>query len=787
MQAPALRHDAAHAFSPPVSSSSGSLFGLGRWVTRHPWLIVVGWLLLAGLLAAAAPPWNQACRDDDIRFLPAECESVRGYDLMRQAFPKDAYGSRLVLILERTLRPFDAADHRLIAALVKRIELLRGEQSELGIVGVQSELDWLVGHRLRSSDGHCSLVVVSLATPFLASRTRHALAALETDLRPWFQLAANEGLTLTFSGPAAVGRDLGDAVESSFHDTTFATVGLVLLCLLLIYRSPLLALVPLATICIALWISFSLLALLARHGGLNLVNITPVFVVVILFGVGTDYCLFLVSRCQEERRGGHAPRAAVAEAVGRVGWALAASAGTVICGLGMMAFAEFAKLRATGPALAVSLVVALAASLTLAPALLALLGGAGLPARVRGTRKLPAPSPEDRALARGLLRHPGKIWLATLLSLIPFALAGGETAYDYAVLAELPAQAESRRGLLTVQRRYAPGEVGPVTLLLNRRECWTLGGGTQALDELTQRLAALPGVAEVRSLAAPLGQALPVPSQAVLASLAGNLARQHYLGVARGEHVARFEVILKSDPYTAASIATLKVIRRLADHSLRAAGGDGPPAIFGVTALMGDVARVQRRDSLRTSLLVIASIQLIMLLLVRRPLIAGYLMLTVLLSYFATLGMTTLLGPLLLANVGTQLDWKVPFFLFTILMAVGQDYNIFLMSRVLEEEPRHGLAVAACRAVLQTGTIITSCGLIMAGTFATLMLGDLVTLRQMGLALCIGVLLDTFLVRLFLVPSFLVLLARWQADRTPPPRRWLARLRGRAAAATAAY
>src|SRR5205823_4247976 len=172
----------------------------------------------------------------------------------------------------------------------------------------------------------------------------------------------------------------------SLGGTTLATVLLVVVVLLIVYRAPLLALVPLITIAVSVWVSLQALALLTLIPGIYLVNVSKIFAIVILYGAGTDYCLFLISRYCEELENGQAGPRALSRSVGIVGSALAASAGTVICGLGLMGFAEFAKIRCAGPAIALSLAVALLASLTLTPALLRLLNHAAFWPRFRARK-----------------------------------------------------------------------------------------------------------------------------------------------------------------------------------------------------------------------------------------------------------------------------------------------------------------------------------------------------------------------------------------------------------------
>jgi RND superfamily putative drug exporter len=194
--------------------------------------------------------------------------------------------------------------------------------------------------------------------------------------------------------------------------------------------------------------------------------------------------------------------------------------------------------------------------------------------------------------------------------------------------------------------------------------------------------------------------------------------------------------------------------------------GDLRTASYGVTVNARDLAEVTERDRRRINVLVLAGIFLILLVLVRQPWLAAYLLATVLLSYLAALGATTLVSHFWMDRPLGEVDWRVPFFLFTILVAVGEDYNILLLSRALQERRRHGPVEGTRRALARTGGTITSCGLIMAGTFATLMLGGLNTLIQIGFALAFGVLLDTFVVRPFLVPAFAVWM--WGQEEQQP-------------------
>ncbi len=353
---------------------------LGRQVADHPWRLLLIWMAAAVVLALTAPRWDQYCQDDDIRFLPSRCMSLAGHALLERAFPDDVFASKIIFAFAREAQPLTPPDLALVRQMAQGIQEIRQSQPDLGLGPVTSCDSPLIGSRLISDDHRCTLIVVPVETPFLAAKTAHAVARLETladtvvgDYRK-HEGTASAGLEFATTGPSAIGRDLNQAVLQSLEGTTTATVILVVVILLLVYRSPILALIPLVTIGTSVWLSLRILALMAQAQEFQLTSVTRIFVVVVLYGAGTDYCLFLISRYRENLEQGADPEQSVKCCLRQVGWALTASAGTVICGMAMMGFAEFVKIRCTGPAIALSLLVALAASLTLAPALLRVLG-----------------------------------------------------------------------------------------------------------------------------------------------------------------------------------------------------------------------------------------------------------------------------------------------------------------------------------------------------------------------------------------------------------------------------
>ena len=776
---------------------------LGSFTARHPWLICAVWLLIGTGIALVAPPWEASTQDDDVRFVPDRFTSVRAYKLLEKAFPQDVFASKIVFAVERNDRQLDADDYRLVDQLVADLEGLKTSAAELKIAKIESCRDGLLGFRLVSPDQQCTLIMVSLETPYLAVATSKAVEKAEATLKA--RLAEYpHGPQVFATGAAGIGRDLGKASLHGLDGTTWATIILVVVVLLAVYRAPLLALIPLATIALSVWVSLNLLACMTQIPGVHLVNISKIFAIVILYGAGTDYCLFLISRYREELNRGREPQAAVARAVAGVGEALAASAGTVMVGLGMMAFAEFAKVRYAGPAIACSLGVALVASLTLTPALLRIFGRAAFwPGRA------PMPTLHEKMLrklkmqnagfwdwvSRKVAARPALVWGVSVLVLLPFVLLGLKVQPNYRATGELSPNAESLQGLAAIQRHFEPGEVGPITVLLTSKTDWETREGMVQLKHLSRGFARLPNVAEVRSLPQPLGVQVPEvhghaeggwlvrlltliqPHMAHLREEVHQRAKERFLAKVEDEegavqHVARLDVVLKSDPFDAASTETLTLIETWLREEMpryTLLGPDVRSECYGVTATARDLAVVTESDRHRVNGLVLAAIFVILFVLVRRFWMTCYLLVTVLASYFASLGATMLFGGLITGQPMNTLDWRVPFFLFTILVAVGEDYNILLISRAIEETKRYGSVEGMRRALAKTGGAITSCGLIMAGTFATLMFAGLNTLVQIGFALAFGVLIDTFLVRPFLVPAFAMLFWHEKADPKAEP------------------
>jgi len=341
----------------------------GHLVIRLRFALLVAWIAAAAAAYLLAPSLEDVGTADETSFLPRDVESMQARDLLATAFPADASSGTATLVASR-LGGLSEADRAYLGSLGDWILGPSAPSAVHDVVaGVQSadrrpELASL----FRSADGVVELAQVQLS---VAPFQRSANDAVDA-IRERIDGTLPAGLRVDVTGPAGLGRDYLAAVAEGTDRTTLVTLVLVIVILLLIYRSPVTALVPLVTIGVAFLVSRGILGVLAQAGW-KIPSLVDSMLVVLVFGVGTDYTIFLISRFREELARGDW-RQAGAATVGRIGAVITASAATVVVGLGSMAVARFGLVSWIGPALAVTIVVTLVVGLTLSPALLGIAG-----------------------------------------------------------------------------------------------------------------------------------------------------------------------------------------------------------------------------------------------------------------------------------------------------------------------------------------------------------------------------------------------------------------------------
>jgi RND superfamily putative drug exporter len=830
---------------------------LGQFVSRQ-WLpLLVGWILALVVLWVIAPPLKSVIEDGDFKFLPPDMPSVQAEKLFKNAFDNDLLKSSIVIVAHRDNAPDGLTDEDkayLDEKLVPRLSQLAGlsesgkrgdmaddaakakadakagaraaaeashsadSGSEESIVAdIRTFSDKDVGPLLISEDQKATLVIMELTTEFTERKNDPLINKIEELVgRPGkpgeLQLEKGfpRGLELSMSGLATVGRDMRQAAQKSANATQIATVCLVIVLLFAIYRAPILAVIPLITVFVSVEIALKLLCILARYHYVTLFGGIEVYVTVVLYGAGIDYCMFLMARYKEELDNGATFAEAIATSVNKVGHALAASAGTVMLGIGMMIFCRFGKFQDAGIAMSSSLIFVLAASLTMTPALLMLVGRWAFWPRVQTERLstvqgwVSPTSMVSRLLERdllgniwgkigdALLKRPGTIFLVAVLLMTPFAVIAVmyQDKLSYGLLSELPKNDPCVVGAAAVQAHFPPGITGPVTILVANRDADFRTDaeendkkpGWQQIQTFSETLLEKKedlGIDDVRSVAYPLGMAERVQPDRLRRRAMIKRAQSRYVSDKPGYpgQVTRVDVVLAWDPFSPQSMsgfdrlrAALATRSKSTDKNRNAEKNSDqllPPGLdndetkldyLGGTPSIRDLKTVTNGDQWRIDILVPLVVFLVLVVLLRKIATSAYLIVTVFFSYLVTLGITFTVFYLFDRHGFNGLDWKVPMFLFTILVAVGEDYNILLMARIEEEQEQHGAVDGIVVGLHKTGGIISSCGIIMAGTFSSLMFGSLWGLAQLGFALAFGVLLDTFVVRPILVPAYLILL-----------------------------
>jgi len=674
---------------------------IARFDVRFRWLIVAVWVL--GVIAAVRtlPSLSSVTQSSNVQFLSPSSPSVQAA-LLAAPFQSGNPSATAIIVASRE----SAA-----AAAIGRLE-----DATRQVSGVT-----LVRDAGASQDGQAIEAVVTVTAAAANSNT--AARDVVDGIRARFsQVGGPDGLSLHLAGPLAVSVD---ASGSSAGNITRFTLLFVIVLLFIVYRAALAPLITLIPAALAVALSGLLIAQLARVG-VSVASIAQLLLIVLLLGAGSDYGLFLSFRFREELARGTEPHRALITAVARVGEAITYSGLTVAAALLTLLLAPFGIYRGLGPALALGIGVMLAAALTLTPSLLAIFGGAAFwPSRLKpGTQRAGLWG----RVAERVVRHP--VLTLTAGVVLFGALAAGLIGYRTGGLTNsAPAGSDSAAGAAVLAARFPRANAGSDQLLLR------FDSPVRDTAVLTQVQAQLAAAPVFRSVTGPL------------TSLDGRTV-QYYS-------------VLKAGPVGSTSAANAIPAARDALTAVARASGAHASGIAGQDASAYDINSASNA-SLTLVVPIVLVLMLVLLGLMLRSLVAPwYLALTVGLSYLASLGFAMIVFVHLAGNDG--LIFVLPLLLFVFSMALGEDYNILVMSRIREEAHHaRSLSEALTRAIGVTGGTVTSAGVILAGTFVVLGLaGGRGDAQQLGFSIAFGVVLDTFFVRTLLVPSLATLLGRW--------------------------
>jgi len=706
------------------------------------WLTLLAWLAAAALLNLLAPSVHEEAVNRAPQLGRAE-PSVQASELLAAEFP-DGGGDPALFVWHRR----DGLTDDDLEKIRTFIEMLSNQPVpyQAAVPPLHLLPPEAMKRELLSADGSTVMTPVFFAQDAPPDKWKEgvdeakALAASLFGADPFAApVDAPDGLSARVTGPVGVRIDASALFGQADKTLLTATVLLVLVLLLVIYRSPILAFTPLAAVGVAYMAVSPILGWMAREGWILAESQVLYIMTVLLFGAGTDYGLFLISRfrqlLREEADKGAALRRAFTDASG----AIAVSCFTVTISLFALLAADYGSSWRAAVPLGVSILVMGLASLTLVPALLAIMGRASfwpfiprtpdMPAGRAGRRNRPAPDPERprRNLAGSLVvRRPLLIALASCVLLGALAAFAPQIRLTYDQLSSFPETIGSREGFAVIEEQFSPGDLAPMRVIVEAEDEASAAAAAQAL-------AAHPGVERVSGPRA--GQSNP--------------------------NLRAYDVRLAVNPYAMETLRLVPEIRETAAQALRTSGEDGAESrvwIAGMTAELYDTKRVNERDIRVVFPLIIALIGTLLIVYLRSLTAALYLIATVILSYVSALGLGWLVLHHILGMDAIQGTILLNAFVF--LVALGEDYNIFVISSIWGKSRRLPLRDAVKEGVGETGGVITSAGLILAGTFAVLAVMPIQMLMQIGVIVALGVLLDTFLVRPFLVPALTLLLGR---------------------------
>ncbi len=682
---------------------------LGKWAggRRTKWFIVGFWLVL--FVVATLPGQLTDVTEDRISsFLPDDSAAIVADKVIEERFPGGQTTSS-VIVYHRDDGLTDADQQTILS---EAEEVARVEHVLPPVAPYEGDSP----EGLVSEDGTTAFTVV----PINATRQQD-INTLTEDVR---EIAnGGSGLTAQVTGPAALETDLRHAFESADVTLLLVTGLLVLVLLLLIYRSPLLALIPLVVVVIAYVIASGVIKVFA-DSGLQVTSISTSLLLVLMFGAGTDYCLLLVARYSEELHTHEDKHEAIRRATPRAAPAIMASAGTVIAAMLVLIFAELASTRTVGPVNAVGIFIVMAASLTLLPAILAIAGRRGFwPSKraVFDPTFVPVEAPEEgdsrwARLGRRVTRRPVFTIAAVVAAFCIGALGLTQYEEQASVAGAFRNATEGTDGYDTLKASFPEGALGPSTVIIDRRD-----GPIQDAD-IAAAQDALREVPDIGTITEPFAQS-------------------------EDGSAAAFNVAFPDDPYSNAALDRTDEMR----DALAPLGPELQGYVGGLSAIMADYRDGAQRDAQLIVPLVLLVILLTLIALLRAIVAPLYLIGSVILSFFGIYGVCLVFFKTVLDESG--FDPSLTIFGFIFLVALGVDYNIFLMDRVREEAHRIGTKRGALRALVTTGPVITSAGIILAGTFAVLAMLPIAILVELGTLVAFGVLVDTFIVRSMLVPA----------------------------------
>jgi putative drug exporter of the RND superfamily len=740
--------------------------GIGAFAVKFRWFVIAAWVIAAIAIPKALPSLASVTQGNNSAFLPASAPSNQAANL----------AAPLGISINTTAIPVLAAVSQGTITTAEQT-WLNGLQHDLGTVPTVFKVQDLG----RSSDGQAAQLQV---LSNVVQSNQNAVTDLIDNLRTQISRAdpAAAGFQVHLAGQTAIQVDQQKASGNTGNQVQGVALVFILILLLLIFRSLLAPIITVLPAFFAVAISGPLIGE-AAHAGLKVSQLSQLMLIVLVLGAGTDYGLFLVFRVREELREGKDPKDAVRSALTRVGETITFSALTVIAALLSLLAATFQIYSQLGIPLAIGIGTMLLAGLTLLPALLAVFGRAAFwPSKTKeGTGKTGV---WGRIAAR-LVKRPavplilGVVAFGLLAIAVPSYKPGG-----FGGTINAPAGSDSAAGQSLLTKHFKQASANPTNLVYKLPQpLWDNPNQMAAAESQLLASGVFKGVTgplnpggitltgqEYTQLHSLLGDATKLPPTPAGALPAGVSPGTYQVYRATGPYVSpdgtviQFETGLTAgDPSTTAAMNAVPSIRTAAGDVAKTLGAT-QWGVAGEAPAFYDISQISDSDLATVIPIAIVVIGLLLILVMRSLVAPIYLIVSVGLSFFAALGLSVIIFMKIGGTSG--LTFILPFLMFVFLLALGEDYNILVMTRIREEAHHLPLREAVTKALNATGTTVTSAGMVLAGTFAVFAViggrgsgGSQIV--DVGIGIAVGILMDTFIVRTVLVPCTVVLLGRW--------------------------
>jgi RND superfamily putative drug exporter len=740
---------------------------LGKGVVKYRYLVIILWLVVIVVSSKTLPSLGSEVNNDNSQFLPASAPSQRANLLATPILGNPNINSQITIVAYDNSAKLTQAD-------------LGAVKSEVGLAKTVPNVSGVKVLAL-SPDGHAlqMLASVDLNQSDITGQTQ-----VINDLQATFhKVSTPPGLQFNLAGNVATNVANQNASQKTGSQTQRFSFLFIIVLLLIIFRSVLAPIMTLIPAGITLLVANRFIGGLGAHG-LQISEITQLLLIVLILGAGTDYGLFLVFRVREEMLAGYSSKEATARALTRVGESITASAATVIIALLSLLLATFGIYHDLGVPLAVGIGVMLIAGLTLLPAMLAICGKALFWPTNLTKKNLSQHNGTWGKIATKLVQKPGKtlaVGVVVFVALAMSALSYSSGGFGGALNA--PNGSGAAKGNAALLTHFPHSGLNPANIIFSfNKPVWSdpqvlssVNADLAHTGQFKELLSPLDAngtqisPAEYQKLHNSLGDPRLLPT--VMSKAVPGVSEQMYQEyrettqfVSADGKVVQFEAILTAGPQQSTSAMNATPEIRNIVNSVGARNGALAEGLTGEAASLYDVSSTSNHDLLTIIPVAIIAIGLLLALVLRSVLAPLYLIISVALSYLASLGVSTIVFIDIQKTGG--ITFILPFLMFIFLLALGEDYNILIMTRIREEVHNHDLKTAVAKAVGRTGSTVTSAGLVLAGTFAVLAIAggsgpSGSEIREIGFGLAIGILMDTFLVRTLLVPSIVSLLGKW--------------------------